>query len=575
MTDAPSDGYSLPVYRNRSTPGEAHPRAPSPESVRIVPLGGLGEVGMNCLAIEHGDDLLAIDCGVTFPDRTFGVDVAFARLDYLVRRRDRFRALIITHGHEDHIGAVPYLLREVAVPIYAPPYAMRLIEDRLAELPPPERPDLRPLHPARSFGVGSFEIEAYRVHHSIPDAMGLVLRTPVGTIVHTGDFKIEESPVEGQHFDRRVLERAADQGVRLLLSDSTNIDSEGRSGAEEATAEALEALVVDAPYRVVVTTFASNIHRLAALVEVARRTRRRICLLGRSAQAHARIAEELGLLPEASRLYVPPERARRIPREELLVVATGSQGEEAAALSRLARDTHPELTLDRGDRVVFSSRVIPGSERTVLELENLLEKRGIEIRHRKTDPKVHASGHAYRDEQREMLELVRPEAFLPVHGTYHHLAKHAAMARELGIEETAIAENGSIVELTRDRLAVVGQVETGRVHAYRGEILPDDLLKDRRLLAELGIAFIAVPVSRDLRSFGRPRVVSRGFVGAADEDRLLDEAEEHVRRELIQHRDDFDDAEDVRDRAARSLKRFLGQRLSRKPLVTVVTVPHA
>jgi ribonuclease J len=541
-------------------------------TVRLVPLGGLGEIGMNCMGIEHGDDVLVVDCGITFPDHKLGVDTVRPRFDWIVERRDRLRAILITHGHEDHIGALPALLRAVDAPVYGPPYALALIRHRLEELDFEGRIDLRPLDHERSIGFGRFEIEPYRVHHSIPDCLGLVIRTEVGNIVHTGDFKIEANPSRGQIFDRHVLERAAKEGIRLLLSDSTNVDVEGESGEESRVLEALAPIFDRARGRIVIGTFASNAHRLAALVELAYKHRRKVCLLGRSMRTHARIATELGLVGEAARAIVPPDRARRIPRDELVVLATGSQGEEAAALSKLARGVSHDLELEPGDIVVLSSRVIPGSERVVHDLVNTFERNGIEVAHRRTNADLHVSGHACRGEQRAMIELCAPEAFMPVHGTFHHLSKHAALAREVGVGQTIVVENGAIVELTETTIDVVGRTRTGRVQMAWGDDLPDEIVRDRALLAELGIVIIAVPTNRDVSLIGRPSITSRGYARLHEDPNAVADAADYVARELRGARDELETLNDVRERAARSLKRYLGQHLGRKPLVQAVTV---
>lgn len=546
------------------------------DAVRLSPLGGLGEVGMNCLAVETARDLFALDCGVTFPEKTFGADITHPKLDYLIARRDKLRAILITHGHEDHIGAVPYLLREVDVPVYAPPYAIALLRKRFEEIDVGGAVDLRPIASGRSFGIGDdFEIEPYLVHHSLPDAHGMVMSTPAGTIVHTGDFKIERDPAPGLRFDRHILERASARGVRLLLSDSTNIDTEGRSTGESVVEEGLREAILDAPRRVVVATFASNSYRLATLLRIAREGRRKVALLGRSMWTHSRIQESLGHLDGLSKILVPKERMRDVRPNELLVIATGSQGEPPAALSRLARGQHPDLELSEGDRVLLSSRVIPGAELAVHALVDALERRGVEVRHRRTDPSIHASGHACRDEQREMLEIVRPQSFMPVHGTYHHLEKHAALARSIGIDDTIVVENGAIVEVTPRDLRIVGSTSTGRVHCADGEVIPDAVLKDRSLIAHHGVAIAAIPVTRDLDLAGPTRITTRGLLDAEDRDthELVRDAERFVHRELHARRGDLDRTDDVRSIAGRALRRFFQDEIGHKPLVEVLVVP--
>lgn len=548
---------------------------PDEDALRLVPLGGLGEVGMNCMAVEARNDVFALDCGVTFPDKTFGADIEHARFDYLVERADRLRAIVLTHGHEDHVGAVPYLLREVDVPVYGPPYALEILKKRLEEVEVEGTPELRPFASGRSFGIGDdFEIEPFAVHHSLPDAHGLVIRSPAGTVVHTGDFKIEKNPIHGQRFDRQVLDRARERGVRLMLSDSTNIDVAGRSGTEADVATGLERLVTATKHRVVISTFSSNSYRLQTLLELAKKTRRKVALFGRSMWTHARIQEQLGHLDGLSKLVVPKERIRSVPRSELMIIATGSQGEPVAALARLARGAHPDLELEAGDTVLLSARVIPGSELSVYALCDALERRGVEVHHRKTDD-IHASGHGAREEQREMLEIIRPRSFVPVHGTFHHLVRHAALARETGVQDTLIIENGCVLELTPDTLRVVGKAPVGRVQRADGDAIPDIVLRDRTLIAQHGIAFAAIPVSRDLDRIGLPRIVTRGIFDEADpdDDELIRDAEDYLANDLRDRLGDFDRLDDVRQSAIRALRRFFQAEIGRKPIVSIAVLP--
>lgn len=528
---------------------------------------------MNCLVVETRDDTFVVDCGVTFPENTYGADIVHPRFDYLLERKDRVRAIVVTHAHEDHVGAVPYLLRVLDAPVYAPPYAAALLAKRLEEVQVDAPPEVRPLVSGRSFGIGDdFEIEAFSVHHSIPEAHGLVMRTPAGLVVHTGDFKIESDPADGQRFDREVLERARRRGVRLLLSDSTNVDVEGRSGLERDAEDALLEAAREARGRVIVGSFASNAFRLQGAVDVARKTGRRIALLGRSMQTHARIQEDLGHLDGLAKLLVHPSRLRSVPRDELLVLATGTQGEPPAALSRLAKGTHPDLDLDVGDLVVLSSRVIPGKELEVHGLVDAFERRGLVVYHRRTHPGLHASGHASRAEQREMIELLRPESFMPVHGTFHHLTRHAALARESGVEDTLVIENGTSVELTRESLRPVGTVPFGLVHCAKGEVIADSVLRDRALLAKYGIVSVAVVTDAKYTRFGPVRVGARGLLDLDDDDdrALLRDAERAVLREL--RGGDLDHAGAVEHAVSRVLRRFFHDELGIRPMIDVLVV---
>ncbi|MCA9531184.1 MAG: ribonuclease J [Myxococcales bacterium] len=549
--------------------------------LRFIPLGGLGEVGMNCMAFQHGDDIIVVDCGVTFPHRELGVDVIHSDFTWLRERRDQVRALFITHGHEDHIGAVPYLLRELQPPIYGPPYALELIRQRLEEHTP-RGVDLRPFEAQRPVRAGAFEVTPLRVHHSILDAFCLVIDTPAGTVVHSGDFKIELDPVDDQVFDESALRAVGERGVRLLLSDSTNVDVTRRHGSERAAADALLRLVREAPHRVVVGLFASNGFRLRALFEAARATDRRVCVLGRSLHRHLDVLRDLRLVEHIDRLLVSSDDARAIPRERLVVAATGAQGEPRAALGRLARGEHPALGLDQGDTVLLSSRIIPGREREVFDMVDRLERIGVRVRSRKTDPDVHASGHACEEEQRALIRLLRPASFIPIHGTFHHMHRHAAVARDESVEDVLVVDDGDVVGLTEDSMRIVERAPAGRVHVGAGRTITETMLRERALLAELGCATVAVPVYPDGRLAGRPRVTARGALQEERAEATLAEAGAFVyaelkRAERMARRDDAETSDaaavaTVVDRARRSLRRFFGRGRTRTPLVAAVAV---
>jgi ribonuclease J len=543
------------------------------EQVRLVALGGLGEIGMNCMAIEHGDHRLLVDCGITFPEQPFGTDVIRPDFRYLVEERRAHQALWLTHGHEDHIGAVAYLLREHALPVYGPPYALALVRERLAENPPPREPSLITVQPGQRTQFGPFEAEAIRVTHSIADATSLALRTPAGIIVHTGDFKIDPHPSDHEHFDRARFAALGDEGVRLLLSDSTNIDSEGHAGSEQGVADSLARLVESARGRVVITLFASNTHRLRAVLELARRSGRKVCWLGRSVQTHARIGAEVGYLERADDLIITPQQAAELPRQRVLLAATGSQAERASALSRVAHRTHPTVALEPGDTVILSSRIIPGNDRPVIELIDALLRQGVQVIERRTDRSVHVSGHAHREEQRAMLELVRPRAFVPVHGTYHHLLRHAQLAREVGVRETLVAQNGDVLELEPERLQIVDRVSTGRVHVARGADVPEEVLADRSRLAESGAVALSLVIDRHGELIGQPELTGRGVNLPLDSREWLGQARLVVKREVRHAQADglLGDPGQLRENLRRRLTRFMLESLQRR-VVCLVTV---
>lgn len=484
-------------------------------AVRVVPLGGLGEVGMNCLALEQNGEVVLIDCGVTFDDRGLGVDIIHPSFDALEAYRGRVRGIFLTHGHEDHLGAVAHFLKRFDVPVWGPPYSLELLRERSHEHEILKYAELLTVRPRTTYSVGPFSIEPIRVTHSTADATALAIRTAAGLIVHTGDFKFDETPPDGELFDVERLKELGDEGVRLLLSDSTNIDVAGPSGSEEGVRAALQRWIAETPGRVVVGMFASNVHRLRILGDIAIATGRRIVPLGRSVSTHARVAERTGYLEWPSSLTLGPEAAKDLPRDRILGIATGTQAEANAALARLARGEHP-LRLEPGDHVILSSRIIPGHEPEVGALESLFLRQGIKVTTRGVDPGVHVSGHASRVEQRRMIELVRPRSFIPLHGTRHHLVRHAELATSLGVGDAMVIENGEVALLAGlagegEPLRREGRWPSGRVHLGFGRQVQGETLKERTTLAAEGIVFAAVPANGG-RLSGSIQLASRGVL---------------------------------------------------------------
>jgi ribonuclease J len=546
-------------------------------SLRIIPLGGLGEIGMNCLALEQRGEMLIIDCGVAFDDRGLGIDVVHPAFEALSSYHPV--GLFVTHGHEDHIGAIPYLLRRFDMPVFGPRYALGLVKERAQEHEVLLHADLREVTPGSVVSVGSFEVEPIRVTHSIADATALAIRTDAGLVVHTGDFKFDGAPPDGEMFDEARFEELARQGVRLLFSDSTNIDARGPTGDEEGVGRALEAMIATANQAVVVSVFASNVHRLRMLGEIAKKFDRKLVAFGRGVATHTRVARATlrATGAEAGRPYLewpadlvwPTERARELPRRAILGVATGSQGEATAALARMARGEHSAFDLLAGDLVVLSSRVIPGNEASVGRVVTDLLRRGVELRSWWSDRAVHVSGHAHRDEQRRMIELAQPRAFVPVHGTLHHLVRHGELARETGVREVCVLENGDIAELDEHALKKLGRVAAGRVHVFGGRVVPLSVLAERSSLAQSGALHVTVPVDAGGRVAGQVALSSRGVLDQTLDRDLVSQAHDEALAAIAMLSEPADEA--IIDAVRRAVRRTLGRVLGFKPL-TLVTV---
>ncbi|MEZ4444110.1 MAG: ribonuclease J [Polyangiaceae bacterium] len=546
--------------------------------LRLIPLGGLGEVGANCLLLEQGDESVAIDVGATFPVDDYGVDYLHPRFDHLLDRLDRFRGVVLTHGHEDHIGALGALARSVLaagmerLDVWGPEHALRLVATRLTEeevpfvrhgeeAPPAAHLCLRVVEPGAPFQVGPFTFEAITVTHSIPCATALAIDTAAGRVLHTGDFKLDPEPVDGQPTDEPRLAALGDAGLELLLSDSTNVLREGFAGSERTAAAALDRVMAEAPERLVVGLFASNLHRVRSVGEACARHGRKLVLLGRSVRRHVEVGRAMGLLDWPSDRVVSPEAALDLPRREVAVLASGTQGEARGALRRLASASHPALRLEPGDCVALSSRVIPGCERAVYRMVDDLLRLGVEVRHAGTDPDIHVSGHAQRGDQTRMIELCRPRAFMPIHGTRAHLERHAALASSLGVTQTLIVENGEVARLTREGLARDGAVVAGKVATNAGLVLDDETLRERRQLGRGGIVFVVVEVAAEAA-----RVTLRGIPHGAE---VIEAARVIAVREMRQGASrSLRLAERVRRAVRRELERILGQR----PVVEVTVI---
>lgn len=483
----------------------------SEPSVRFVALGGLGEVGMNCAVLECNDTLLVIDCGVNFPDvDVFGVNVILPDFRWLDDNAERIAGVVITHGHMDHIGALPWLLALVDVPVYAPRFAMGLIRHQLRDHDFDDEEGLFVAEDGVPIELGPFTVEYVRSTHSIPDTYALVIDTPVGRLVHTGDFKIDLTPVDEPPFDLARFSRIGDSGVRALFSDSTNILRDGSTGSEAGVRARLLEVVPTLPGRVIMTQFSTNLFRVSAAADAAKATGRRLMLLGRSLQRNVAIARELGLLDLPDHLIVDLDEFERVPAHQLMVLCTGSQGEPRAALSRIARGEFKPFRLSPGDAVIFSARTIPGNERVIAALEDDLVRSGARIIR---DRGLHVSGHACRDEQATMLRLVRPKSLVPVHGDHRFLAAHADLGRTHGVETAHVLDNGDVLELTATDARVVERRELEPAIADNAVFgtLFGETMKYRKRLGRRGVVIVWLVVDGDDGSIlDGPEVLNRG-----------------------------------------------------------------
>ena len=542
-------------------------------SVRLIPLGGLGEIGLNMMLVESGDDLIAVDCGLMFPDADElpGIDRVIPDFAYALAKRDGFRAVFLTHGHEDHIGALPYLLREAPVPVYGTPMTLALVGERLREHGLLESADLRPMRPRNRFDLGPFGIEPIRVTHSIVDGIGLAIQTPIGTIVHTGDFKLDPSPLDGETPDYRRFAELGDQEVLVLCSDSTNVDRPGHTRSESEVGQALGERFARAAGRVVVATFASHIHRIQHVLTLAARHGRRVALLGMSMQKNVGLAADLDYLHVPEGLLLPIEELAALPPERQVILSTGSQGEPNSALALMAAGEHKYVRVLPGDLVIISARVIPGHERTIGRVVNALYRLGAEVLY-EDNAFVHVSGHASQEDLKLMLNLTRPRYFIPVHGEYRHLLGHARLAAGLGLgpDRVFLIEDGTALEVTKTAARAVGGFPAGRV-LVDGKSVGDVgavVLRDRQLLADDGFVAVAVTVDRAGAVVAGPEIATRGFVYVDESAELLEDLKRAVLGALAEGQPGpAFDREVAGTRMRTAVRQLITQRFRRKPVV--------
>ena len=547
--------------------------------LQIIPLGGCGEFGMNMTAIRYADDIIVIDSGMMFPEaELLGVDLVMPDLSFLKENQQFVRALILTHGHEDHIGAVPYFLSDIGVPVYGTDFTLALVERRLEEYDLEEEPRLIHIKPKQILDIGPFKIEFIRVTHSIVSAVALAITTPLGVVIHTGDFKVDPTPTDNELFDLHTLADYGKRGVLLLLSDSTNADRPGFTQSERAVRPRMEEIFNRAERRVVVSCFSSSIHRIQLVLDLAQEFSRRVAVIGRSMVTVTEIAHSLGLLDIPDGILLRPQDAMGLPPDKVALLISGTQGEPMSALARVAVDNHKHVSVERGDTVVLSARIIPGNEKAIFRMIDHLARRGADVLYGSMNPPLHVSGHASAEEQKLVLNLVRPRYFMPIHGEFRQLTKHARLAEHLrfaGLEETFIMESGDVLEIDHHGARKGNRVPVGRVCIDSGsvdDVVQEVVIRDRRHLSEDGIVLPIIAINRQTgRMENPPEIVSRGFALAGDGSEFMENARQIVAKTLEgSNREEKTDWGVMKEKVRADLKRYIVKETSRRPLIMPV-----
>lgn len=545
----------------------------SHDLLRIIPLGGVGQIGKNMMVLEYDQQLLIIDCGLMFPESDMlGIDIVIPDMSYVFERQDRVRAVIITHGHEDHIGGLPYLIQRVKAPIYATRLTRGLVEVRLKEFHLLNGVELHTVSPGDVLDLSPFKVEFFRVCHSIPDGVGLGITTPVGLVVHSGDFKFDQTPVDGRLTDFAKLAELGGRGVLVLLSDSTNAETDGQTPSERVVGEVLDQIFARAQGRIIVATFASNISRIQQVVTIARKYGRRVGIVGRSMIDYAKRAAELGYLDLTPDEMLSPQQMNSLPPHKVAIVCTGSQGEPTSALVRMALGEHRLVNIRPGDSVVVSSTPIPGNEELVNRTVNNLFRAGADVYYYER-ARVHVSGHASREEHKLMLNLIRPRFFVPIHGEYRHLVHHARMAEEVGVprENIFIVESGQVLEFGPDRGRINGQVAQGHVLVDGlgvGDV-GNVVLRDRHLLSRDGFVVVVVAVDADSGEVVEgPDIITRGFIYIREAGDLIEEATHHVLEALTYGGPRATVSTKIKD----TLAKFFYDQTGRRPMILPVVM---
>ncbi|NFR85845.1 ribonuclease J [Clostridium botulinum] len=541
--------------------------------VRIIPLGGINEIGKNITAIEYKEDIVVIDCGLKFPDDDmFGIDIVIPDVSYLIKNKDRVRGIFLTHGHEDHIGALPYVLKQLNVPVYGTKLTLGIVETKLKEHGLLSTTELVTIKPRDTIKLNNVSVEFIKTNHSIADSVAIAVHTPLGAVLHTGDFKIDYTPIDGEIMDFARFAELGKKGVLAMLADSTNVERPGYTMSEKTVGESFIRLFDNAKGRIIVATFASNIHRIQQIITAAQIYGKKIAVSGRSMENIVQVAIELGYLTIEKDVFVSVDQISKYPNEKIVIITTGSQGEPMSALARMAASEHKKINIIEGDTVIISATPIPGNEKLVSKVINQLFKKGAEVIYESLE-KVHVSGHACQEELKLMQRLVKPRFFIPVHGEYRHLKQHGELAISLGLSEKnlLIPENGDVIEITRKSIKKSCTVSAGQIFVDGlgvGDV-GNIVLRDRKHLSQDGILTVVVTMERHTANvIAGPDIISRGFVYVRESEGLMDEAKELVRKVLKDCEEkNITDWATLKSRMRDELRELLYEKKKRKPMI--------
>ena len=548
----------------------------SSHSLNAIPLGGLGEFGMNMMALRLGDDIIVIDAGMMFPEsELLGVDLVIPDITYLKQNRSHVRAIVLTHGHEDHIGALPYILRDLNVPVYGTRFTLALVKKRLDEAGLLESTTLREVLPGRLVEIGPYEIEFISVTHSTVDCVALAIRTPLGVIMHTGDFKIDQTPVDGAPFDLHTFAKYGSEGVLALFSDSTNVERPGFTPSERAIVPRIEELCRSAPRRVILSCFASSVHRIQQVIDIASRVNRKVAFVGRSMVDNVEIAHSLELLRIPDGIVVRPQDIRSFDPRRIIILASGSQAEPMSSLSRIAVDNHRFVSVDENDSVILSARIIPGNEKSIFRMLDHMFRRRALVYYDNSAGMIHVSGHGSQEEQKLMLQLVKPKYFIPVHGEYRHLFRHAALAHQLGAvsEEILLVEDGQSIEFTEDGARRRDAVTAGRVLVDSGSLeeIEEVVIRDRKHLSEDGVVVPIIAIDKHTGKLeSQPEIVTRGLMSDNGQELIVGAREVLMKTVSESSAEENSDWGVIKEKIRVDLKRYISKQTSKRPLILPV-----